>query len=138
MPSKGIIVYSYISLADIMIEFTVPNGHVVATSADNFSCHDLEVDSKNIPGETVFTGQFKWSVLQNGTELASAYNNINSLSGRLEGGTMTKTEGCLSIIKDDLIITYGFYDAGVGLVGLPSKDQCWVSRLRQSYYLSSN
>lgn len=133
MPSKGISVYSYTSLADIAIEFTVPKGRIVNTSANNFSCNDLEVESKNIPGETVFTGQFKWSVLQNGIEIASAYNNINSLSGRLEGGTMTKTEGCLSIVKDDLIITYGFYDAGVGLVGLPNKDQCWVSRLHQLY-----
>jgi hypothetical protein len=137
MPSKGISVYSYTSVADIAIEFTVPNGRIVNTSADNFSCRDLEVDSKNIRGVTDFTGQFKWSVLQNGIELASAYNNINSLSGRLEGGTMTKTEGCLSVVKDDLIITYGFYDAGVGLVGLPSKDQCWVSRLHQSYLSSA-
>lgn len=132
MPSKGINVYSYTSLEDIAIEFTVPKVSVVNTSADNFTRKDLEVESKNIPGETNFTGQFKWSVLQNGVELASAYNNINSLSGRLEGGTMTKTEACLSIVKDDLIITYGFYDAGVGLAGLPSKDQCWVSSLHQS------
>jgi hypothetical protein len=132
MPSKGINVYSYTSLADVAIEFTVPKVSVVNTSADNFICKDLEVESKNIPGETAFTGQFRWSVLQNGVELASAYNNINSLSGRLEGGTMTKTEACVSIVKDDLIITYGFYDAGVGLAGLPSKDQCWVSSLHQS------
>jgi len=129
MPSKGISVYSYISVTDVVIEFTVPKDRIVNTSADNFSCNDLEVDSKNVPGATVFTGKFQWRVLRNGVEIASAYNNINSLSGRMEGGTMTKTEAALSIIKDDLIISYGFYDADAdaGLVGLPDKDQCWVS-----------
>lgn len=126
MPSKGISVYSYISVADVAIEFTVPNQRVVNTSADNFSCRDLEVDSKNIPGETVFTGKFQWRVLRDGVELASEYNNINSLSGRMEGGTMTKTEAALSILKEDLIITYGFYDSGAGVAGLPNKEQCWV------------
>jgi hypothetical protein len=133
MPSKGISVYSYISVADIAIEFTAPKGHIVKTPADNFS---FEVDSKNIPGATVFTGQFKWRVLRSGVEVASAYSNINSLSGRMEGGTMTKTEATLSIIKDDLIISYGFYDAGAGLVGLPNREQCWVGRSHPIYLTS--
>lgn len=126
MPSKGISVYSYTSVEDVAIEFTVPEERIVNTSADNFCCKDLEVDSNNIPGAAVFTGQFQWRVLRDGVELASAYVNINSLSGRIEGGTMTKTEATLSILKDDLIISYGFYDSGAGLAGLPNKEQCWV------------
>jgi hypothetical protein len=138
MPSKGISVYSYTSVEDVAIEFTVPKERIVNTSADNFSCKDLEVDSKNIPGAAVFMGQFQWRVLRDGVELASAYNNINSLSGRIEGGTMTKTEAALSILKDDLIISYGFYDSGAGLVGLPDKDQCWVRNGYSLVFIASN
>jgi hypothetical protein len=128
MPSKGISVYSYTSTTDVAIEFTVPKERIVNTSADNFSRKDLEVESENIPGAANFTGQFQWRVLRDGVVIASAYNNINSLSGRMEGGTMTKTEAALSIVKDDLIISYGFYDSGVGIAGLPNKEQCWVGR----------
>jgi hypothetical protein len=126
MPSKGVIVYSYTSVSNVSIEFAVPGKVIKNTAANNFTGTDLEVDSEDIPGINVFTGKFTWKVMRDGKELASAYNNINSLSGRLEGGTMTKTEAALSIMKDDVITSYGFYDAGQGLAGLPNKDQCWV------------
>lgn len=47
---------------------------------------------------------------------------------------MTKTENTLSIVKEDLIITYGFYDAGSGIAGLPSQDQCWVGAAAQMFF----
>ena len=32
-----------------------------------------------------------------------------------------------SITRDNIIVTFGFYDAGSGVYGLPNKDQCWVT-----------
>jgi hypothetical protein len=127
MPSKGISVYSYISAENVEIEFSVPKNQITNTSSDNFAVKDLEVDSANIPGLNKFIGRFQWRVLENGTEVATAFNDINSFSGKLEGGTMTATAGDVSILKDNLIISYGFYDAGHGVAGLTNKDQFWIA-----------
>jgi hypothetical protein len=92
MPSKGVTVYTYISVDGYEIEFTVPKNSVRNTAADNFTSKGLEVESSNIEGHRNFTGRFEWKVLDpNGTVVGSAYNNINSLTGNLEGGGMTST-----------------------------------------------
>ncbi|KAF8936459.1 PLC-like phosphodiesterase [Dissophora ornata] len=127
MPSKGITVYSYISVHGYEIKFSVPNESVRNTSADNFTSKHLEVESSNIPGLTHFTGRFEWHVLRNGVEVGSAYNDISTLSGNIEGGNMTATVDFLPIITSDAIITYGFYAAGHGEVGLTNHHQCYVT-----------
>lgn len=92
MPSKGITVYSYISVDGYVVDFSVPKNSVRNTVADNFTSKDLEVESSNIEGLDNYTGRFQWTVLDpSGTEVGSKYNNINSLTGNLEGGTMINT-----------------------------------------------
>lgn len=92
MPSKGITVYSYISVDGYEIEFTVPKIATRNTAADNFTSKDLEVESSNIEGLRKYTGRFKWQVLDpEGVVIGSAFNNVNSLTGSLEGGSMTST-----------------------------------------------
>lgn len=127
MPSKGVTVYSYISVDGYEVEFAAPKQAVLNTSADNFTAKHLEVESSNLPGLRNYTGRFQWSVLYNGREVASAFNNINSLTGNLAGGTMTSTAHFTPIVRDDAIITYGFYDAGHGEAGLTNRDQCYVT-----------
>lgn len=134
MPSKGISVYSYVSpklapLGTFTVEFTIPgpNGTLQNTAADNFSVKQLEMESHLIPGVRNFTGQFSWRVLRDGSEIASAWNKINTLTGNLAGGDMLSTQHFTPITAEDVIITYGFYDAGHGDAGLTNRDQCYVT-----------
>ncbi|KAF2816590.1 PLC-like phosphodiesterase [Mytilinidion resinicola] len=127
MPSKGVQVYSYISVPGYSIEFTVPAQAVTHTIDNNFSSTHLEVESHNIPGHLNFTGRFEWKVVRDGEVVGSAYNDINTFTGNLEGGTMMSTQHFSPIVTDDVIITYCFYDAGHGHIGLPNRDQCYVT-----------
>jgi len=130
MVSKGITVYSYISIEGYEVEFAVPGGRIVNNAGDNQSAKDLEVESGNIPGLQNFTGRFIWRVLRNSMEIANRYNDINSLTGNLEGGNMKTTMETQSIFTGDAVISFGFYDAGSGKVGLSNKDQCYVTVTR--------
>ena len=127
MPSKGLTVYTYISVEGYEVEFTVPNQSVRNTAADNFTSKNLEMESSNIPGLKNYTGRFEWTAFHNGTAVGSAFNNINSFTGNLEGGTMISTVGFTPIVTENAIITYGFYDAGHGEAGLTNRDQCYVT-----------
>ena len=147
MPSKGISVYSYISAEGYQIDFTVPKNSVRNTAADNFTSKHLEVESSNIEGLGHYTGRFEWKAFDpEGNIVGSKYNDINSLTGKLEGGSMTSTVGDLfckpaysrvlanekqaefaPIVTEAVIITFGFYDAGHGEAGLPNRDQCYVT-----------
>lgn len=92
MPSKGITVYSYISVDGYEVEFTVPKNAVRNTAGDNFTSKDLEMESSHIEGLRTFTGRFEWSVYDpSGAVVGTRFNNINSLTGNLEGGNMTST-----------------------------------------------
>ncbi|KAF9215391.1 hypothetical protein BGZ59_001512 [Podila verticillata] len=127
MPSKGIAVYSYISVPGYQVEFTVPSGTILNTSDDNFIAKALEIDSSDVQGLLHFTGRFEYRVLHGDTVVHSAYNDINSLTGKVEDGTMTSTVDFLPIVTEDAIITYGFYMAGAGKVGLTNRHQCYVT-----------
>ena len=130
MPSKGLDVYSYISdeIEDIHINFTVPEDDAEHNSGEsNPRVFQLEIESSNIKGLFSHTGRFSWAVSRNGTELANGWNDINTLTGNLEGGTMLSSIAGPSIFADDLVITYGFYDAGSGVAGLTNRDQFWIS-----------
>ena len=96
MPSKGIAVYSYISVEGYTVEFAVPKVSVTNTAADNFSSKHLEVESSNLEGRFNYVGRFEWKVHDpRGSVVGSAFNNINSMTGNLDGGTMTSTVGCV-------------------------------------------
>ncbi|KAG0301974.1 hypothetical protein BGZ98_007890 [Dissophora globulifera] len=127
MPSKGITVFSYISVEGYEIDFSVPEGNVHNTSADNFTSKNLEIESANIPGKFDFVGRFEWRVLHHGQVVGSAYNDINCLTGKVQDGTMTSTVHFLPLVTSDAIITYGFYAAGHGKFGLPDRHQCYVT-----------
>ena len=92
MPSKGITVYSYISVQGYQIEFRVPKDSVRNTAADNFTSKNLEVESSNIKGLGHYTGRFEWEVIDpDGNVIGSRHNDINSVTGNLEGGDMIST-----------------------------------------------
>lgn len=92
MPSKGITIYSYVSVEGYEVEFTVPKSSIRNTAADNFTSKDLEVESSSIEGLSHYTGRFEWKAFDpDGNVVGSKYNDINSFTGNLEGGSMTST-----------------------------------------------
>ena len=88
---------------------------------------DLEVDKRNIEGAFDFTGDFSFRVTHNGNEITKQSVEINALTGTLGKSTMTSMENQTSVITNDHVVCYGFYDSGPGVAGLPSSDQCYVT-----------
>ncbi|PYH88608.1 PLC-like phosphodiesterase [Aspergillus ellipticus CBS 707.79] len=127
MPSKGVSVYSYVGVSGYSVGFTVPAQHVLRDVTHNFTSHQLEIESANIEGLDNFAGRFEWTVFRYGEPVASAHNNVSSLTGKVEGGTMVATQDFHPVLTEDAIITYGFYAAGHGEVGLPNRHQCYVT-----------
>jgi hypothetical protein len=127
MPSKGVQCYSYVAVPGCQIEFSVPGTTIVRNQLKAFCNYNLEVDKDKIKGAFNCTGTFSFKVTQNGSQIAYESVNINALTGNLEAGTMKTMENQTSVVTNDIIVCYGFYDAGSGVAGLPSSDQCYVT-----------
>lgn len=129
MPSKGVKCFSYIAVDNIELEFNVPNNCVVRRTPHEFSIDQLEVDSKHL-GKFDFSGKFEFVVRRDGRELTRQWVSVNSLTGKLGDGTLHNMENTPSVFAEDLIISFGLYDAGPGISGLPSSHQCYVTVTR--------
>ena len=127
MPSKGIQCYSYIGVAGCQIGFCVPGNTVSKNELHTFGNDHLEIDKKFIKGPFNFTGAFSFKVIQNGNQLVSESIEVNVVTGNLEGGNLKSMANQTSIITNEAIVTYGFYDAGTGVADLPDRDQVWVT-----------
>lgn len=127
MPSKGVQCYSYIAVPGCQIEFSVPGNTIIRNQLRTFSNDHVEDDKAKIRGPFNFTGTFSFRVTQNGNQIATGSVDINTLTGNLEAGTLKTMENQTSIVANDTIVCYGFYDAGPGVFGLPSSDQCYVT-----------
>lgn len=127
MPSKGVQCYSYIAVQGCQIEFSVPGNTVTKNQLQSFGDDHLEVDKKYIKGPFNFTGTFSFKVTQNGNQIASESIDINVLTGNLEGGNLKYMANQTSVITNEHVVCYGFYDAGTGIAGLPNRDQLWVT-----------
>lgn len=129
MPSKGIKCYAYIAVDNLEIEFTAPKQSVKRRDQHQFTADHLEVESSNL-GRLKFTGKFEFIVRRDGRELTKQWVDVNTLTGKLENGSMVNMEQTPSVFVEDLIIAYGFYDAGPGLAQLPKQHQCYVTVIR--------
>lgn len=127
MPSKGVQVYSYIGAPNCQIEFSVPGTTLVKNELRRYSSDHLEVDKDNIKGAFTLSGTFAFKVLQDGREITQQSVDINTMTGNLGSSTMSAMANQISIVTEDLTVSYGFYDAGPGIAGLPSSDQCYVT-----------
>jgi hypothetical protein len=126
MPSKGVLCFAYIAVDGIELQFTVPKQSVIRRTQHEFSIDHLEVDKKNI-GTFAFTGRFEFVVRHDGRELTKQWVDVNVMTGNLGDGSMKNMDQTPSIFAEDLIIAYGFYDAGPGHAGLPKQHQCYVT-----------
>lgn len=126
-PSKGVHVYSYIAAPNCQIELSIPGQSITKNELRVFRKDRLEIEKKNIKGAFNFTGTFTFRVLHNGNEIAKEWVNINTMSGNLEAGTMKTMADQDSIVTGEVVVCFGFYDSGPGMVGLPNTDQCWIT-----------
>ncbi|KAF1940298.1 PLC-like phosphodiesterase [Clathrospora elynae] len=129
MPSKGVKCFVYIAVDGVEIEFTVPEQSVKRSDQHQFTTDHLEIESSNLP-HFKFTGRFELIVRRDGRELTRQWVDVNTMTGKLEDGTMLTMDQTPSIFAEDLIIVYGFYDAGPGLAQLPKQHQCYVTVTR--------
>lgn len=132
--SKGVDCYSYGYGSSLVVVLEGPGGPVEAYCGDGFAFNALQIDSSNVSGSTNFSGEFAWYVYDDLTCLAEGNNVINSLTGNVKSGTMTDLFKMTSIVSESrgrgYAVSYGFYDAGSGLSGLPSHDQFYISVTR--------
>ena len=126
-PSKGVQIYSYVAAPGCAIEFSVPGQTLTRDRLREFNKDRLEIDKKNIKGTFNFTGTFSFRVLRNGQEIVKEFVNVNVMTGNLESGSMKSMPDQNSTVTNEIIVCFGFYDSGPGLVNLPSLDQCWVT-----------
>lgn len=127
MPSKGLQVYSYIGAEGCQVEISVPGKTLVRNELRKYFNDHVEVDKENIKGTFNFSGTFAFKVLHNGNEITRQSVEINSMTGNLGENTMSAMSNQISVVTDNVIVCYGFYDAGLGVAGLPKYDQCYVT-----------
>ena len=127
MPSKGVELYSYIAVPGCEIEFQVPKTTIIKRDLHQLQKDHLEIDKKNLGGAFNFKGRFSFKVSRDGSEITTQWVDVNVLTGNLENGTMKEMEQTPSVITNDLVVTYSFYDAGSGVAGLPRWEQCFVT-----------
>ncbi|KAJ4413511.1 hypothetical protein N0V82_008498 [Gnomoniopsis sp. IMI 355080] len=129
MPSKGVQAYTYIAAPGCSIELSVPGQTVVKNELHQLWNGDLEVDSKNIDSFFNKTGRFAFKVLHNGKVLTVQHVEVNAITGSADEGTMVSIADTHSILNrdPDVIISYGFYEAGQGHGLLPGRHQCYIT-----------
>ena len=107
MPSKGIDFYSYVSLPDADVEFSVPGKRILFRDySNNYTGDHLEVEYANT--DIVGDGEVKWEVHgTTNTVIASRSVGVNSLFGMMGGDHLVPLE-TPAIFGDDFCVCYGW------------------------------
>lgn len=129
MVSKGVDYYTYVEVSspDFAISVTGPKVGGPCGQTNNFQQQNLQIDSKNIPGLFNYTGTLAWTASNSGNALVSGSEQISSLTGDLEGGSMGVMLSTPSTAGGGYALSYGFYDAGSGIgTELTNQDQLYV------------
>ncbi|KAF2449378.1 PLC-like phosphodiesterase [Karstenula rhodostoma CBS 690.94] len=129
MPSKGILCFSYLTIPGTSIEFTVPKTSVTKSDLRQYQTTHLEVESSALP-RFKFTGRFQFTVRRDTRELTTQWVDVNSATGKLGDGTLKTMDQTPAVFVEDVVICYGFYDAGPGVAGLPKQHLCYVTVTR--------
>ncbi|KAK0730917.1 PLC-like phosphodiesterase [Lasiosphaeris hirsuta] len=128
MPSKGVHAFAYIAVPGVSIEFSVPKQTVTVSQLNQFWNTPLEVETRNIVSFFDKKGRFTFKVFRNGQLITEQWVDVNAITGNASGGTMETIANTPSIFRgNDLIITYGLYEAGTGHDVLPNRHQCYVT-----------
>lgn len=129
MPSKGVQVFTYIAAPGCVVELSVPGLTVVKHELHQFWNGDLEVDSGNIDSFFNKTGRFTFKVLHDGKLVTEQWMAVNAITGSANEGTMVSIADTHSVRHSDpdIIVSFGFYEAGEGHDLLPGRHQCYIT-----------
>jgi hypothetical protein len=128
MPSKGIQCYSYNSLTDCQIVFSVPGKDLTKTSCKQWTNDHLEIDKANISGTFNYSGIFRCRVTQKGEDIFNRFVEVNVLTGSLLSGNMKDMVDQTSVQVNGVSISFTFYNAPhTSVAGLPTSDQFYIS-----------
>ncbi|HLM03378.1 MAG TPA: hypothetical protein VK400_20160 [Pyrinomonadaceae bacterium] len=131
MNTKGVDFYGFLSSAsDYALRWYYPSGDasnpttVFLGAANKMYQGACQITGSNISG---LYGRFEWDFLYNMQEVAeSNFASINPYTGNIDDVGMCNMLSTPSIVKPEYAVSYGFYDAGTGLGGLPNNDQSYV------------
>jgi len=127
MVSKGIQIYAGMSGPSFGVSCQVPDesaswtGTANPSGAASQAGTNQQVESSNLPWYT-FVGAFNWQALHNGQSVVSGSQEIDSLTGNLDSGSMVNQMNTPSTVASNYAVSYGFYDAG-SAVGSPLSNQ---------------
>lgn len=128
MPSKGVHAFAYIAVPGCSIEFSVPGETVTVKELYRFWNRAMEVESSAIKSFFDKRGRFSFRVLRNGKLVTEQWINVNAITGNASGGTMECiAETPSQFHGDDLVVSYGLYEARRGHGLLPNRHQCYVT-----------
>ena len=129
MPSKGVHIFTYISVGGVWIELSVPKQSVRVDRVGDFWNGTLEVEMRNIDSFFNKSGRFTFKVFRGDQLVTEQWVNVNSITGDASGGTMDNIASTPAIFYGgDVIVTYGMYEAGPGHGGiLPNRHQCYIT-----------
>lgn len=128
MPSKGVQVFTYIAVSGCSIELSVPGKTVTVNELHHFFSVDMEVEASAIHSFFDKRGRFTLKVLQHGSQITEQWIDVNAITGNASGGTMESIANTPSIFHgDNLVISYGLYEAGSGHHLLPNRHQCYIT-----------
>ncbi|KAK4132002.1 PLC-like phosphodiesterase [Trichocladium antarcticum] len=132
MPSKGIQVFTYIAVPNCSIELSVPKQTITLNDLNRFRNDSLEVEAFAIKNLFDKRGRFTFKVFQHGRQITEQWIDVNAITGNASGGTMESIANTPSIFHgDNLIISYGLYEAGKGQHVeehvMPNRHQCYIA-----------
>ena len=151
MPSKGFQLYTYLATSGIQVKYSVhrfsitcfrdvfanqeceqvPGAALTRSQPKKFFNDHLEVDKDNLTNCSPFNfvGRFQFEILKDGKVIFTRWCEVNALTGNIvRGSDLREMEDQVSHVAEDVIVTYGMYDAGrTTAAGLPNSNQVWVT-----------
>lgn len=128
MPSKGVHAFTYIAVPGCSIELSVPGQTITVNELDRFWNGTMEVEAFAIKSFFDKRGRFTFKVFRHGQLITEQWIDVNAITGNASGGTMESIAETPSIFHgEDLIVSYGLYEAGKGHDVLPNRHQCYIT-----------
>ncbi|KAK4098753.1 PLC-like phosphodiesterase [Parathielavia hyrcaniae] len=127
MPSKGVHTFTYIAVPGCSIELSVPGQTVKFDELHRFSNTAMEVEAFAISSFFDKRGRFIFKVFRHGNQITEQWIDVNAITGNASGGTMESIANTPTIFHDDMLISYGLYEAGDGHDLLPNRHQCYIT-----------
>lgn len=122
--SKGVDYYTFASGPPFSVRITAPAFDERFGPAYNFTPGNLQIGWSSLLD---VTGTLTWTAARSGAAVRTGFEEINSITGGLEGGTLSVMLNTPSAVGPGYAVSYGFYAAGAGIgTPLTNQDQLYV------------